>query len=607
MYIVAATTVFAWTNTAFARPEKLPPGMGKYVMVLWDAGTPVPGNSAGEKIKKVVEPDLSKMGGTVLHKRDNRRVITLPLAAVAQLRKHESVAYLQRLWSGEALEDWNESWSSGSSVQSEADIDVSWGPKSYTYDGAGNIKSFGADNFTYDAIGRLKEATVNGVTESYSYDSFGNMLSRTTGSSTTMIPVDSSSNRLAGPGYDAAGNVVAREGRLDYEYDSLNLMVRSRNGRRMIYDADDERIGTMLDGSTSRWTMRDFSGQIIREYKSEELGSEMYWTWNLDHVRGEGTLLAGESQQWGYLGTNAYGGKRHYHLDHLGSVRLVTDGNGRSLSEHTFYPFGVSQTKTYQEQINWADPHIDAMRFAGHWRDFQGWLDVENSDYLDYMHARYYDPNLGRFLSVDPKLPSVAQRHTPQRWNRYSYVMNNPLLYVDPNGQDLFIAFDFSQSDLSTKERGQIMQGVRQRFLNAGVKNVVVNDATSRDQWSENKKTDRAVTVEVVSRDIDPNSTDVVYGKAREGSREGLISTFHAKKGDTAALVNLVVNVTAHEIGHASGDLPKHRGDAAPNGSKAAPGSIMEQDVSVEELSERQRDFDYQDALSLQEGLNPPY
>jgi len=76
------------------------------------------------------------------------------------------------------------------------------------------------------------------------------------------------------------------------------------------------------------------------------------------------------------------------------------------------------------------------MRFAGHWRDYLGWLDVENTDYLDYMHARYYDPNNGRFLSVDPKSRRRALR-TPQLYNRYSYALNNPVSNVDLDGEDV--------------------------------------------------------------------------------------------------------------------------------------------------------------------------
>ena len=63
--------------------------------------------------------------------------------------------------------------------------------------------------------------------------------------------------------------------------------------------------------------------------------------------------------------------------------------------------------------------------FTGHERD--------SSTGLDYMFARYYGANLGRLLSVDP-LPDSADPMTPQSWNRYSYVLNNPMVFIDPTG-----------------------------------------------------------------------------------------------------------------------------------------------------------------------------
>jgi uncharacterized protein RhaS with RHS repeats len=50
------------------------------------------------------------------------------------------------------------------------------------------------------------------------------------------------------------------------------------------------------------------------------------------------------------------------------------------------------------------------------------------------MHARYYSPGVRRFLTVDPVI-SEAALSIPQRWNRYTYVSNNPLRFTDPTGQ----------------------------------------------------------------------------------------------------------------------------------------------------------------------------
>jgi RHS repeat-associated protein len=54
----------------------------------------------------------------------------------------------------------------------------------------------------------------------------------------------------------------------------------------------------------------------------------------------------------------------------------------------------------------------------------------------DYMHARYFNPNFARFLSVDPVVTSNAVRN-PQLWNRYAYVGNSPIGFIDPTGKEL--------------------------------------------------------------------------------------------------------------------------------------------------------------------------
>lgn len=442
-----------------APPNPLPPGMGQYVMVLWESGTPFPNDPS--KTMKVTEPDIASLGGQVISKSANRRVIRLPLAAANGLRHHPSVAYLQRLWMGESFDHWDDGLSetdppqasaSPSRHKTEDDTNLQWGPKAYSYDGSGNISQIGTDHYVYDSAGRLIEAVVNGKTERYSYDAFGNLTQRVVdGANPVNIPVDGESNRISGVIYDVAGNVLngGDDGRRTYSYDSLNMMTRIRpfgTDRRYIYDANDEQIGMLYPTGgpvteTSRWTFRDFDGHVIREYNVDQFDNQQggLWRWEQDSFYGEGMLLGGETQAFYFNFNNTtttWGGKRHYHLDHLGSIRMVTDDMGRSIDEHDYYPFGTSMTRTYQDQFNWSDPHIDAARFAGHRRDFLGSLNVDSTDYLDNMHARYYDPNLGRFLSVDPTIDLEQNSHLPQRWNRYSYTLNDPIRHIDPNGRD---------------------------------------------------------------------------------------------------------------------------------------------------------------------------
>lgn len=71
------------------------------------------------------------------------------------------------------------------------------------------------------------------------------------------------------------------------------------------------------------------------------------------------------------------------------------------------------------------------MKFTGHERDLAS--PAGTGDDLDYMHARHCSPVTGRFLSLDPQ--DSAKRSQPQSWNRYAYALNNPIRYVDPDGQ----------------------------------------------------------------------------------------------------------------------------------------------------------------------------
>jgi RHS repeat-associated protein len=87
----------------------------------------------------------------------------------------------------------------------------------------------------------------------------------------------------------------------------------------------------------------------------------------------------------------------------------------------------------------------ERMKFTGHERDLAG---AGGGDDLDYMHARYYSSVLTRFLNPDPV--ASAKQKIPQSWNKYGYALNNPIRFIDPDGEVVTVP----KSSRATVERG---------------------------------------------------------------------------------------------------------------------------------------------------------
>jgi RHS repeat-associated protein len=116
---------------------------------------------------------------------------------------------------------------------------------------------------------------------------------------------------------------------------------------------------------------------------------------------------------------------KYYHTDGVGNVRVVTDANGVLLERHDYLPFGEEWNPL---------PGGQPKRFTGKERDLETGL--------DYFGARYYGSKVGRFTTIDPVYTWNENLADPQRWNRYAYVRNNPLRYVDPDGRVLETPWD---------------------------------------------------------------------------------------------------------------------------------------------------------------------
>jgi len=104
-----------------------------------------------------------------------------------------------------------------------------------------------------------------------------------------------------------------------------------------------------------------------------------------------------------------------FHKDYLGSTLAVSDSTGAKVEETRYLPFGAQadHTGTTVTEYKFTDQELDP--------------EVGLYNY----GARLYDPVIGRFVSADTTVPD---QFDPQSFNRYSYCLNNPLIYVDPNG-----------------------------------------------------------------------------------------------------------------------------------------------------------------------------
>ena len=113
----------------------------------------------------------------------------------------------------------------------------------------------------------------------------------------------------------------------------------------------------------------------------------------------------------------------YYHLDPMGSVRMVTDASGDVTQRYDYQTFGEDTSAGGQPR-----------KYAGKERD-------PETGY-DYFGGRYYANRLGRFTTVDPAYRVEENLLDPQRWNRYTYVRNNPYKYTDPDGRILETLWD---------------------------------------------------------------------------------------------------------------------------------------------------------------------
>ena len=285
----------------------------------------------------------------------------------------------------------------------------------WSFDGANRITQMtsvdGTDNFTYDNTNQLTSASQ--IAESYTYDANGNRVN--TGYAT------SDNNQLASDGtylykYDDEGNRISRTniatGEVTtYQWDNRNRLTRV---------TDTSSIGAVL--SDSLYTYDPFDRRIGKSVSTNGgapvIEHDVYDGQNiLFSLDGNGAIshryLAGPGINEVFADQSTSGQTLWYLTDNLGTVRDIVNNTGLIQNHVSYDSFGniTAQTNsTVGVKFGYTGQQLDAE--TGMW----------------YMHARYYDPKDGRFISSDPSGLAAGDVNT------YRYVANQVTGLIDPLG-----------------------------------------------------------------------------------------------------------------------------------------------------------------------------
>ncbi|MGC1123355.1 MAG: RHS repeat-associated core domain-containing protein [Candidatus Methanofastidiosia archaeon] len=288
----------------------------------------------------------------------------------------------------------------------------------YTYDDSSNVTQIAngwrdtdsawhsdAEYYSYDGLNRLTSATCSSWSDTYSYDRVGNRTAKneTTYTINVVNEVTALSDGITFA-YDDNGSLTEKTMGTDtwsYSYDYAHRLTSVEKNSAVqgeyCYDGMGKRLCATENGVTT--TYFSIGSKVLYEKKPDGGAAFIYGPMGEIAKR---TTLNGESHTF------------YYHNDRTGSTRLVTDENKNIVSAYTYHPFGETGIEEGSENY----------LFTGKERDETG---------LYYYGARYYDPDLGRFITRDP---AGGHMEAPQTLNRYAYCLNNPLKFVDPDGRD---------------------------------------------------------------------------------------------------------------------------------------------------------------------------
>ena len=280
----------------------------------------------------------------------------------------------------------------------------------YSYDDNGNIETETINGvtttYTYDVLNRLKTANYgddNIIT--YIYDARGNRTEEIHSTGLTKVYHYDKANRLK----SVAENGIITD---EYEYNSAGAVV-SHNNNSYTYDNWDRLSSATINGTTHTYS---YDANGLRTSKND--------TQYIVDVNGNVVGELNESNQvtaqnvfiHGKAVSRKIGNKWYFYLKNAhGDVIGMTDNNGYIVNSYSYDAWG--NVRQQNETVT------NPIKYAGEY------YDNELEQY--YLRARYYDPKVGRFTSLDIIRGDISN---PQVMNRYVYCANNPIMFIDPNG-----------------------------------------------------------------------------------------------------------------------------------------------------------------------------
>lgn len=300
---------------------------------------------------------------------------------------------------------------------------VSQGGQNHVYDQLGNIMSKGGLSY--------RNGNYSGISQTCGRSSVGpHMVTRVVGASGTSIYCYDNNGNQTSAGDGNPNSVAADQRFITYAVHDKPLSVRTTGpaGKLTRYTYGPNReIVKRLDGPNATFsdTEVDYVGGVEvyyrpnqgtttdrREYQRQLAN---YLIISLKFERQNGNIVRSSSRSYRFE-------------EKLGSTDVLTDASGAVTQRMSFDVWGERRSDS-----NWSaytQAQIAAFNADKTRKGYTGHEHVDQAN-LIHMGGRIYDPRIGRFLSADPLVQAPG---FSQSFNRYSYVMNNPMNYVDPSG-----------------------------------------------------------------------------------------------------------------------------------------------------------------------------